>query len=68
MTQVKNIFKPKLPNDLKIINIDLKFKNAFDVPIKSSSKFVLKSLNLAHKLGLDERVAGIINCPINKNS
>ena len=28
---------------------------------------MLKSLNFAHKIALNKDVAGIINCPINKN-
>jgi 4-hydroxythreonine-4-phosphate dehydrogenase len=34
--------------------------------MNESSKLVIKSLDLAHKLGLQENVSGIINCPINK--
>ena len=50
--------------DLKILNIDLKFKDPFKVPKKEASKFVINSLNLAHRLGLRKDVIGIINCPI----
>jgi 4-hydroxy-L-threonine phosphate dehydrogenase PdxA len=53
-------------NSLKIINIDLKFKNSFRVKENYASKFVLDSLNLAHKLAIDNDVSGIINCAINK--
>ena len=52
--------------DLKILNIDLKFKDPFKVPKKEASKFVINSLNLAHRLGLRKDVIGIINGPINK--
>ena len=52
---------------LKVIDLDLKFKNPFKISKKNSSKFVISSLNLAHKLALNKDVAGIINCPINKN-
>ena len=52
---------------MKIINIDLKYKNSFKVPVNSSSKYIFKSLNLAHNLALNKEVAGIINCPINKS-
>jgi len=51
---------------LKILNIQLKSKNAFKIPDNESSKFVLNSLNLAHKLALKKEVAGILNCPIDK--
>ena len=51
---------------LKIIDIKLNFKNPFNISRKSSSKYILNSLNLAHKLALSNNVAGIINCPISK--
>ncbi len=53
--------------NLKIINIDLSYKNPFNVSQKLASKYVLKSLHLAHKLSLNENITGFINCPINKN-
>ncbi len=56
-----------ISTNLKIIDIPLNFKNPFKVNFKESSKFVLKSLNLAHKLGKDKKVNGVINCPIDKN-
>lgn len=51
---------------LKIINIDLKFKNSFKVPKKTASLFIQNSLILAHKIGLRKDIKGIINCAINK--
>ncbi len=51
---------------LKVLNIDLKFKNPFNVPEKQAALFIKKSINLAHKLALKEKVKGIINCPIDK--
>ena len=61
--------KKFIENDnLKIIDIKLKFKNPFKVEEKEASKFVMKSINLGHKLSLNKKkVAGLINCPINKN-
>ena len=53
--------------NLKIIDIPINFKNPFKVGLKASSKYVLKSLNLAHTLAKNKKVKGIINCPINKN-
>ena len=43
------------------------FKNPFKINFKTSSKYVLKSLNLAHSLAERKKVKGIINCPIDKN-
>lgn len=67
MTQIQDINNFKKTNKLKVLNIDLDFKKPFEVKNKSASKFILKSLNTAHKLGLNENVRGVINCAINKN-
>lgn len=55
-------------NDLtiKVLDVNLDYDDPFNVPVKNSSKYILKSLKLAHKLALSENIAGIINCPINK--
>ena len=37
-------------NELKIIDVDYKFKSAFKADKKDASKFIKNSLNLAHKL------------------
>ncbi len=63
----RNISSSKVSKKLKVLNIDLKYKNPFNVPRNASSTFVMKSLNLAHKLALQKNVAGVLNCPINKN-
>lgn len=65
--KVKSIHDLSNNSDLKIINIDLDFKRPFNVSKKSASNFVIKSLNLGHKLALDKKnVLGLINCSINK--
>ena len=46
---------------IKILNIDLKFKNPFNVDPKDSSKFIINSLNLGHKISLNDDVQGLIN-------
>lgn len=65
--KVKNINEILNGDELKIINVNLDFNNAFKVDKFSASKFVNKTLDLGHKYGLKNNVAGIINCPINKN-
>ena len=65
--KVNNITENSKNNYLKILSLKLNFKNPFSVSRKSASKFVLNSLNYAHKLALNKNVKGIINCPINKN-
>lgn len=51
---------------LKVINISINFKNPFNVSKKIASNFVIKSIELGHKLALRKDVLGIINCPIRK--
>ena len=53
-------------NKFKILNINLKFKDPFNVDKKNASKYVLDSFSKAHKIALSNKIAGIINCPINK--
>ena len=48
--EVDNIFSKTNSEILKIINIDLKFKDPFKVSEASASTFVLKSLDYAHNL------------------
>lgn len=66
MEKVKNIDKKNIKNSLKIIDVNLKFKDPFKVNFKSSSNFVLNSLNLAHNLSLKKNVKGLINCSVDK--
>ena len=51
---------------IKIINVPLKFNDPFNVSVNNASKYVMKSINLAHKLSLLKEVKGMINCPIDK--
>ena len=47
-----------LDNDsdkLKIIDVNLKFKNCFKIPFKNSSTYVKTSLNIAHKTWIEKR-------------
>ena len=67
LKKVNNIDDYVQTNSLKIINIDIKFKDPFKVPINSSSLFIKKSFAEAHKIALSGKVVGIINCPLNKN-
>ena len=67
LIKVNGVRESSNDDRLKIIDVDLKFTNPFKVPKKSASKFVISSLNLAHKIALKRDVCGIINCPINKN-
>lgn len=67
LLKVKNLNEKPEIDKLKIINLGLKFKNPFKIKKIFSSKFILKSLDLAHEMALDDRkVSGIINCAITK--
>ena len=64
--QVENINDKPQNNNIKILNIRLKFKDSFKISKNNRMDFVKRSLNLAHKLSLKDEIAGFINCPINK--
>ncbi len=65
--KVKNINQKNKKNILNVINVDLKYIDPFNSNKNQSSKYIKKSLNLGHKLGLYDNVKGIINCAIDKN-
>ena len=65
--KVQNINDKINSSSLKIIDIPITFKDPFNVNLKESSKYVTKSLNLAHSLAKNKSCRAIINCPINKN-
>ena len=67
LEKVKNIEDDNNSNKLKILDVNLDFKDPFNVERKKASKFVLKSLNLAHGLAIKAETAGLINCAISKN-
>ena len=67
LQKVNNINEKSYLNDIKILDVNLKFKQPFKVNKKYASNFVRNSLNFAHRLSLDNKVMGLINCPINKN-
>ena len=68
LIKVKNPYEIIKTKGLKIIDIDLKFNDPFKVSEKETSKFVIDSLNYAHKYSLSKEVIGLINCPINKRA
>ena len=50
------------------MDVPLKFKKAFSVSSRESSTYVKKCLVLGHKLCLQKKIGGIINCSINKKN
>ena len=53
---------------LQIIDIPLNFKNPYKVQKINSARYVLNSLNLAHKLSINKKIVGFINCSIDKST
>ena len=51
---------------LSVLNVRLKFKSIFKVNILDVREYVLKCLNIAHKLALKKKIKGFINAPIDK--
>tara|TARA_X000001036_G_scaffold231265_1_gene216101 strand:- start:1268 stop:2236 length:969 start_codon:yes stop_codon:yes gene_type:complete len=67
LIKLKNVDEIKKNNYLKIVDVPLNFKNPYNVAFSNSSKYIINSLNLAHKLAsYKKEIKGIINCPINK--
>ena len=64
--KVKNIDEEPKSKKLKIIHIPCNFKDPFRVSFSSSRNYLIKSLDLAHRLA-QKTVLGLINCPLNKN-
>ncbi len=65
--KVKNISECENDIFLKVIDVDLNFKNLSSLNQRDVTNFTNRGLSLAHELGLKKNVKGIINCPINKN-
>ena len=53
---------------LHVLDIPLKFKKPFSVNSKNSSEYVKKCLVTGHKLCIQKKIKGIINCSINKRT
>ena len=65
--KVKNIDEETTAHKLKIIDLNLNFTNPFKVKKKNASKFIINSLNYAHRLCIKtKKIKGIINCSIDK--
>ena len=49
-----------------VLDVPLKFKNPFKVPIKNKRSYIMNCFKIAIDLAKKREVAGFINCPINK--
>ena len=71
----RKLRKIKKPGDVKkkdrilnVLDVPLKFKKAFNVNQKESSNYIKKCLIIGHKLCLQNKIKGIINCSIDKKN
>ena len=66
IAKVRSLKDKTNSNEIKVFDVKLNFKNPFKVKKNDASEFIKNSLNLMHKLGLDNNISGVINLPINK--
>ncbi len=64
--RINNINENLKSDKLKIINININFTNPFKVSKVSSSKLVIKSLDLAHNILINNEAQAMVNCAIDK--
>ena len=57
-----------LRKNLNVLDVPLKFKKPFEVKPKESSKYIKKCFNLAHKLCVQKKLKGFINCAVDKKN
>ena len=66
LIKVKKLNEKLQTKKLKVIDIPLEFKDPFNVSLRNSKQYIIRSLNLAHKMAEKSEVKGFINCPIDK--
>ena len=66
LKNVKNLNEVSKKKELKIIDVNLNFDDPFNVEQKTVSTYIKKCFNLAHRLSLSKKTAGLINCAIDK--
>ena len=66
LVKVTNFEDNKQTKHLKIFDIKLKFDKPFKVHKKFASKFIIDTLNFAHKLAINNKGTAVINCPVSK--
>ncbi len=63
LAEVNNLRK-----NLNVLDVPLKFKKPFEVNPKESSKYIKKCFYLAHKLCVQKKLKGFINCAVDKKN
>ena len=66
LVKVTNFEDNKRTKHLKIFDIKLNFDKPFKVHKKNASKFIIDTLNFAHKLAISNKDTALINCPVSK--
>ena len=66
INDIKKFKKSK--KKLFILDVPLKFKKPFSVKSEEISKYIKKSFDIAHKLSVEKKIKGFINCPIDKKN
>ena len=66
LSKINDLKKISNDTNLKILNIPLKFSDCFKISKVNTSKYVKRSLNLAHELCKQKKIKGFINCPMIK--
>ncbi len=55
-------------NCLNVLDIPLEFKKPFKVKPNETKNYLKNCFNIAHRLSVDKKIIGFINCPINKKN
>ena len=53
-------------NTLQILDVPIQFKDPFTIKEKINSKYLKDCLSLGHRLSINKKIIGFINCPIDK--
>ena len=64
--KISTVEKQNFKKSLLILDVPLNFKNPFKITKKNKQIYILKSFKIAIDLARQNKVLGLINCPINK--
>ena len=64
--EIKSLHEVMSTKKLNVFNVPLDYKNPFKIKDKSNAKYILKSINIAHEIAYKKKIAGFINCSVNK--
>ena len=66
ISKINSIEEITNKKNLNVLNVHLKFKSNYNASIVDTKKYILKSLDIAHKLAIEKKIMAFINAPINK--